>query len=134
MVSWDRDKLYRNNFDYLMSAQNVEVKKLAYRSPNLNAYVERFVQSMQVECLDHFLILGEKHLHKTLKAYRDYYNIVIIIMESDLIKELDKQYPKAKKHQQYKAVKSYQFQFWEDSIMPIHVPLKAEIKLGSIRM
>jgi transposase len=47
---------------------------------------------------------------------------------------LDKQYRKPKNHQQLKAVKSYQFQFWEDSIMLIRGLLKAEIKLGSLRM
>ena len=37
------------------------MKMLSYRSPNLNAFVERFIQTIQVECMDHFLIFGEKH-------------------------------------------------------------------------
>ncbi len=69
-MSRDRDKEYRNNFDYLMSAQNDEVKTLAYRSPNLNAYVERFVQSIQKECLDYFLIFSEQPFDFLKKGMR----------------------------------------------------------------
>jgi putative transposase len=74
IVSRDRDKLYRNNFDYLMSANGVEVDILSFRSPNLNAYVERFVQSIQNECLDHFLVFGEKHFDYLIREYVEHYH------------------------------------------------------------
>jgi hypothetical protein len=38
------------------------VKKLSVRSPNTNAYVERFVQAIQQECLDRFIVFGREHL------------------------------------------------------------------------
>jgi len=47
---------------------------LAYRSPNLNAYVERFVQSIQHECLDHFLVFGEKHFDYLVREYVEHYH------------------------------------------------------------
>jgi putative transposase len=74
LVSRDRDKLYRNNFDHLLSLQGIDVKTLAYRSPNLNAYVERFIQTIQVECMDHFLIFGEKHFDYLVKEYVEHYH------------------------------------------------------------
>ena len=65
LVSRDRDKLYRNNFDHILHVQGVDVNMLVHRSPNLNAFVERFIQSIQVECLNHFLVFGEKHFGST---------------------------------------------------------------------
>jgi putative transposase len=48
--------------------------RLAYRSPNLNAYVERFIQSIQVECLDHILIFGETHFDYLVREFLEYYH------------------------------------------------------------
>ena len=52
----------------------MDVRMLAYRSPNLNAYVERFVQSIQQECLDHFLIFGQKHFDYLVREYVEHYH------------------------------------------------------------
>jgi putative transposase len=45
-----------------------------HRSPNLNAHVERLIQSTRVECLDHFIILGTRHLDHLLSEYIEYHN------------------------------------------------------------
>ena len=50
------------------------MKMLSYRSPNLNAFVERFIQTIQVECMDHFLIFGEKHFDYLVKEYVEHYH------------------------------------------------------------
>jgi putative transposase len=42
---------------------------IARRAPNLQAYIERWIQSIQVECLDHFIVLGEKHLNHLVAEY-----------------------------------------------------------------
>ncbi len=47
---------------------------LVHRSPNLHAYVERFIQSIQVECLDHFLVFGEKHFDYLVREYIEHYH------------------------------------------------------------
>ena len=44
------------------------------RSPNVNAFAERWAQSIQVECLDHFVVLGEKHLEYLISEYVEYFN------------------------------------------------------------
>ena len=69
LVSRDHDSLYRSNFDEILKKENVEVMRLVFRSPNLNAFVERFIQTLQVECLDHFLAFGEKHLDYLVREY-----------------------------------------------------------------
>ncbi|HYL91807.1 MAG TPA: integrase core domain-containing protein, partial [Alphaproteobacteria bacterium] len=38
------------------------------------AYVERLIGSMRRDCLDHVIILGERHLRAILKSYLDYYH------------------------------------------------------------
>jgi putative transposase len=44
-----------------------------FRAPNTNAYVERFVQSIKQECLDHFLVFGLRHLQYLCSEYLAYY-------------------------------------------------------------
>ena len=74
MVSRDNDRVYLNVFDRVLQEQGVEVKPTAFRAPNTNAYVERFIQSVQVECLDHFLVFGEKHLDYLVREYVEHYH------------------------------------------------------------
>jgi putative transposase len=74
IVTRDNDVIYGQAFDPVFAEQGVTVKKLAYRAPNTNAYVERFIQSLQVECLDHFLVFGEKHLDYLVREYVEHYH------------------------------------------------------------
>ena len=50
------------------------VKRLALRSPNTNAYIERFVQSIKQECLDHFVIFGPEHMDVLVGEYVEHYH------------------------------------------------------------
>ena len=43
-------------------------------SPWQNPYAERVIGSLRRECLDHMIILGERHLKRILSDYIDYYN------------------------------------------------------------
>lgn len=70
----DRDGKFAGLFDTILKAQDAEVVKLPPRSPNLNAYAERWVQSIQTECLDHFIVCGEDHLTHIAKEYVEHYN------------------------------------------------------------
>ena len=49
--------------------------KLPARSPNLNAYAERFVRSIKSECLAQIIPLGERHLRHAVKEYTQHYHI-----------------------------------------------------------
>ena len=52
----------------------IEEVKISYRSPWQNPYIERIIGSFRRECLDHIIILTEKHLRGVLKEYTEYYN------------------------------------------------------------
>jgi putative transposase len=41
-----------------------------------NAYVERFIQTLQQECLDHFIVVGESHLNYIVREFLRYYHDV----------------------------------------------------------
>ena len=57
----DRDTKFTHSFDAALKRCYVRVIPNAYRSPNTNAFVERFIQSISQECLDRFVIFGERH-------------------------------------------------------------------------
>ena len=44
------------------------------RSPWQNGHVERLIGSIRRECLDHVVVLGEKHLRHLLANHAAYYN------------------------------------------------------------
>ena len=46
----------------------------APRSPWQNPYVERLIGSIRRECLDHVIILSERHLRRVLSAYFQYHH------------------------------------------------------------
>jgi putative transposase len=74
LVTRDNDQIYKKGFDRVMKEAGVEPRRLAIRAPNTNAYVERFIQTLQVECLDHFLVFGEKHLDYLIREYVEHYH------------------------------------------------------------
>jgi putative transposase len=63
----DRDTKFTASFDEAFSCGKRDIEISAFRSPNTNAYVERFIQSLQQECLDHFVVFGKEFNKTTLK-------------------------------------------------------------------
>ena len=63
----DRDPLFTMSFREILKSSGVETEKLPARSPNLNAYAERFVRSIKSECLSQIIPLGEQHLRHAVK-------------------------------------------------------------------
>jgi putative transposase len=74
LVTRDNDQIYKKGFDRVMEKAGIRAKRLALRAPNTNAYIERFIQSIQVECLDHFLVFGEKHFDFLVREYVEHYH------------------------------------------------------------
>ena len=70
----DRDPLYTAAFRKLLKGSGVKVLRLPARSPNLNAYLERFVLSIKSECLDRIVPLGEAHLRWAVMEYVQHYH------------------------------------------------------------
>jgi len=74
MVTRDNDQIYKKGFDQVMEDADIRAKRLALRSPNTNVYVERFIQTIQIECMDHFIIFGEKHFDYLVREYVEHYH------------------------------------------------------------
>lgn len=72
----DGDTKFTQKFDEIFKSEGIKVKKQPYRSPSLNAFAERFVQSIKQECLDHFVVFGEHHLERLIREYERHYNTV----------------------------------------------------------
>ena len=71
----DRDPLYNTTgFHDILKTSGIEPVKLPTRSPDLNAYAERFVKSVKSECLDHLILSSVEQLEYVLEQYCQYYH------------------------------------------------------------
>ncbi len=70
----DRDPLFTREFGGALKGSGVQPLKLPARSPNLNAYAERFVRSIKSECLAQIIPLGERHLRLAVREYSAHYH------------------------------------------------------------
>jgi putative transposase len=70
----DRDPLFTSAFGDILKSSGVQPIKLPPRSPNLNAYAERFVRSIKEECTNRLVVLGESHLRFIIHEYAEHYN------------------------------------------------------------
>jgi transposase InsO family protein len=70
----DRDAIFDEAFRRSVAAFGLTDVRTAPRSPWQNPYVERLIGSMRRECLDHVIVLSERHVRPVLRAYVDYYH------------------------------------------------------------
>jgi hypothetical protein len=70
----DRDQVYGERFSRQARTLDIGETVIAPRSPWQNAYAERVIGSIRRECLDHVVVIGERHLMRILSEYGDYYN------------------------------------------------------------
>ena len=65
---------YTDDFEEILRSSGVNPVRLPARSPNLNAYAERFVRSIKEECLSRVVPLGEGHLRQLVHEYVEHYH------------------------------------------------------------
>ena len=70
----DRDTRYCKTFRELLEQSGTTIIHLPTRSPNLNAYAERFVGSIKAECLNRLIFVGEASLRRALQEYSAHYH------------------------------------------------------------
>ncbi|MGH2372821.1 MAG: integrase core domain-containing protein [bacterium] len=70
----DRDKIYRDSFRQRMTGMHIHEVLTAARSPWQDLFAERLMGSMRRECLDHVVVLSERHLRHVLTRYIVYYH------------------------------------------------------------
>jgi Integrase core domain len=70
----DRDAKFCRAFDEVFRSDSGEVLRTPVRAPTANAYAQRWVRTVQAECLDWLLIVGRGHLEQVLRIYVQHYN------------------------------------------------------------
>jgi putative transposase len=70
----DRDQVYGEHFRHRVNGMRIEEVLTAPHSPWQNPFAERLIGSVRRECLDHVVVLGERHLRRILTAYLAYYH------------------------------------------------------------
>ncbi|MGB5742873.1 MAG: integrase core domain-containing protein, partial [Sedimenticolaceae bacterium] len=69
----DRDRIYGDTVRRRIKSLGIEEVITARRSPWQNPFVERVIGSIRRECLDHVIVLNERHLRRILRQYFGYY-------------------------------------------------------------
>jgi transposase InsO family protein len=72
----DRDGAYGEVFVRRLRLMGIRDRPTSPRSPWQNGYAERLIGSIRRECVDHIIVLGERHLRHVLLSYMKYYNEV----------------------------------------------------------
>jgi transposase InsO family protein len=70
----DRDRIYGSFVTRRLRAMGIRDEATAPASLWQNGFAERLVGSIRRECVDHFIVLGEVHLHRILRSYARYYS------------------------------------------------------------
>jgi hypothetical protein len=70
----DRDTKFVGPFDQVFRSAGAKVILTPIRAPNANAYAERVIETVRAECTDWTIILGRRHLDRTLRTYAEHYN------------------------------------------------------------
>jgi len=70
----DRDTKYCESFRHVVTAVGLKPLKLPARSPNQNAFAERWVRSVKEECLSRLILFGESSLRRAVTAFVEHYH------------------------------------------------------------
>jgi putative transposase len=70
----DNEDKYGESFLRAARGVGIEVIPTPIAAPKANAHCERFIGTLRRECLDHMLILSERHLYRIVKEYTTFYN------------------------------------------------------------
>jgi transposase InsO family protein len=70
----DRDAIYGGLVQRRINSPGIEEVITAPRSPWQNPFVERIIGSIRRDCLDHIIVLNERHLRRILRDYFNYYH------------------------------------------------------------
>src|SRR5712671_2670107 len=73
-VLHDRDTKYTRSLRAIVESGQVKTLAIPARSPNLNAYAERWVRSVKEECLSKLILFGERSLRRALSEYVEYFH------------------------------------------------------------
>ena len=58
----------------MLASIGIEALRTPVASPRANAFAERFVRTVRQDCLDHLLVVSQRHLEAVLAEYVCHYN------------------------------------------------------------
>lgn len=70
----DRDAAYGGDFAWRARRLGIQTLLSPVRAPRANAVAERVIRTLRNECLDHLIIVNERHLRLVLAEFVEYYN------------------------------------------------------------
>ena len=70
----DRDTKFTQEFRDILKREGIESIVLPPKSPNCNAFIERFFRSLKSECLDRMIFFGQNSLEKVIKEFLIHYH------------------------------------------------------------
>jgi transposase InsO family protein len=70
----DRDAIYGGVFQKRLHGMGIEEVLSAPRSPWQNLFVKRLIGTLRRDCLDHVIVLNDRHLKRIVGRYLDYYH------------------------------------------------------------
>jgi transposase InsO family protein len=70
----DRDCIYGSQFQTRVQSRGIVEVLSAPRSPWQHAFVERVIGSLRRDCLDHVVVLNDRHLKRILTSTFNYYH------------------------------------------------------------
>jgi transposase len=69
----DRDPLFTKAWTELLKSSGVKCVPIPAHSPNCTPHAERFVKTIRTECLEQFVIFGERHLRYLVRTFVEHY-------------------------------------------------------------
>ncbi len=75
IVMHDNDGKYSKPFLEVFQKAKIKPHRTAIRSPNTVAFVERFVETIKQECLDHFVVFWHKQMDVLCLEFKDHYHL-----------------------------------------------------------
>jgi len=73
IVTCDYDGKFSKAFEQVFKDRSAQLKRVGPQAPNLNAFIERWIQSLKHEALNHFIVLGKKHFDYIVSEYVQYF-------------------------------------------------------------
>ncbi len=70
----DRDAAYGRDFAQKADRLGITTILTPVRAPQANAITERVIGTIRRECLEHVIVLSERHLRRIMREYVTYYN------------------------------------------------------------
>ncbi len=74
IVMRDRDGKYTPAFDQVFKDRSIQIKPVGPQAPNMNAFIERWIQSLKYEALNHFIVFGKEHFDHIVLEYVAFYH------------------------------------------------------------